>query len=88
MREMLPLPESRKIIFVVTDGEPDSFEEAKAAIEVAKKLRLELFGLGLGDHSINKLLPQRSAVLINLTDLPQKLFWLLGQAINNKPNRR
>jgi hypothetical protein len=82
MTEMAALRESRKIIFIVTDGEPDSVDDTQAAVKVAQNLKLELFGLGLGDQSIKILLPGRSVVLVNLTDLPRKLFLLLGKAIN------
>jgi cobalamin biosynthesis protein CobT len=82
MSEMAMLHESRKIVFIMTDGEPDSLEEAQATVKFAQNIGLELFGLGLGDQSINKLLPGRSVVLVNLMDFPRKLFWLLGQAID------
>jgi hypothetical protein len=83
MREMEPLSELRKIVLVVTDGEPDSLDEANVAIAVAKRLRLEVYGLGLGAQSVKGLFPGRSVVLSNLADLPGRLFWLLGRAMDN-----
>jgi cobalamin biosynthesis protein CobT len=84
IQEMALLRESRKIIFIVTDGEPDSKEEAQIAIKSAQNIGLEIYGLGLMTPSVKDLLPGRSVVLNNLVDLPQKLFGLLGQAMNNK----
>jgi hypothetical protein len=49
---MAPLRESRKIIFIVTDGEPDSMDEAKAAVREGLNLGLEIYGLGLGNNSV------------------------------------
>jgi cobalamin biosynthesis protein CobT len=85
LQEMAPLAESRKIIFIVTDGFPDSTEAAQVAIAAALNLGLEIYGLGmnLGGVSVMELLPGRSVAINNLSELPQKLFGLLGRAINN-----
>ncbi|MDR2442432.1 MAG: hypothetical protein LBE31_02795 [Deltaproteobacteria bacterium] len=84
MGEMIILSEARKVIFIVTDGEPDSKEEAKDAVKAAKNIGIEMFGLGLGSEAIKKLLPGRSVVVDNLSELPKKLFWLLGRGLDIK----
>jgi hypothetical protein len=81
IRDMDPLRRSRKIVFVVTDGEPDSVEDAQAALKAARNLGMEVYGLGLGSQSVLKLMPGRSVVLANLMDLPRELFGLLGRAM-------
>jgi hypothetical protein len=81
-QEIVPLRESRKIIFIVTDREPDSMEEAQIAIKEGQRIGLEIYGLGLGTDSVYRLLSGRSVVLGKLTDLPKKLFGLLGQTIS------
>ena len=79
-KEMSFLRESRRIMLVMTDGEPDSVEDALSAVKSAQNLGIELYGLGLGDGSVKIILPGRSEVLANLGDLPGKLFKLLGRA--------
>ncbi|MDR1085572.1 MAG: VWA domain-containing protein [Deltaproteobacteria bacterium] len=81
IQDMVPLSESRKVIFIVTDGVPDSDEEAMAAIREGRNLGLEIYGLGLGTDSVKNLLPGRSVIISNFLELPQKLFWLLGQVL-------
>ncbi|UQZ88027.1 hypothetical protein C4J81_01855 [Deltaproteobacteria bacterium Smac51] len=81
MQQMAPLRQSRKIIFILTDGEPDFIPNTKAAIAEAHRIGFELYGLGMGCESIKELLPGRSTVIHNLSQLPQCLFHLMGQAI-------
>jgi nitric oxide reductase activation protein len=47
MQDMLPLSERRKLILVVTDGEPDSLECATQAIEQGEKAGFEIYGIGI-----------------------------------------
>ncbi|MDR1111027.1 MAG: VWA domain-containing protein [Deltaproteobacteria bacterium] len=84
MQEMVPLNELRKMILLVTDGEPDSPYEAKKAIKFAQDAGIELYGLGLGSDSVKGLMPGRNIVINNLMEMPRKLFGLLGQALNYK----
>jgi hypothetical protein len=83
MRELSSLDEPRKMILLVTDGNPDSPYEAKKAIKVAQDAGIELYGLGLGSDSVKGLMPGRNIVINNIMDMPRKLFWLLGQAMRH-----
>jgi cobalamin biosynthesis protein CobT len=83
LQEMSPLTESRKLVFIITDGEPDSREAAKTAIEEALRIGVEIYGLGINTDSILDILQDRSTVITNILDLPQKLFWLLGRAFTH-----
>ena len=78
---MAPLTESRKIIMILTDGEPDFVDNTKAAISEAQRLGYELYGLGIGDTSIKSLLPGNSIEITHLSELPQKQFDLMGRAM-------
>ena len=86
LQEMAPLKQNRKIIFILTDGEPDFIDNTKTAIAEARRLGYEIYGLGLDSDSVKSLLPGRSAVIKQLADLPQALFGLLGTAISRKEN--
>ena len=71
----------RKVVIILTDGQPESPEDARAALDEMSKAGLEVFGLGLQDDSILDFLPASSAVIENLTSLPAGLFRLLGEAL-------
>ena len=81
MQNMLPLSELRKLILVVTDGEPDSLECATQAIEQGEKAGFEIYGIGITCPGINVLLPRRNAVVNSMAELVPAMFTLLEGAI-------
>ena len=81
MQNMLPLSEKRKLILVVTDGEPDSLDCAQQAIEQGCKAGFEIFGIGITSPGINVLQPGRSAVVNSMAELAPAMFTLLEGAI-------
>ncbi len=81
LQEMQPLPQSRKIILLITDGEPDHRELALNAIKSAADLGFELYGIGITNAFISKLLPGRSEVIQSIEELPCALFGMLQRAL-------
>jgi len=81
MQSMLPLSERRKLILVVTDGEPDSQDCAHQAIEQGCMAGFEIYGIGITSHGINVLLPGRSAVVNSMAELAPAMFALLEGVI-------
>lgn len=81
MQDMLPLSELRKLILVVTDGEPDSLDCAHQAIEQGGKAGFEICGIGITSPGINVLLPGRSSVVNSMAELAPAMFILLEGAI-------
>jgi nitric oxide reductase activation protein len=81
MQDMLPLCEKRKLVLVVTDGEPDSLDRANQSIEQGCKAGFEIYGIGLTSPGINVLLPGRSAVVNSMVELAPAMFTLLEGAI-------
>jgi len=81
MQDMLPLSERRKIILVVTDGEPDSVDCAVQAIEQGSRAGFEIYGIGITSPGINMLLSGRSVVVNSMADLAPAMFALLENAI-------
>jgi cobalamin biosynthesis protein CobT len=81
MQDMLPLNERRKLILVVTDGEPDSLECATQAIEQGGRAGFEIYGIGIASPGINVLLPGCSAVVTSMAELAPAIFTLLEAAI-------
>ena len=47
MQQMCLLRENRKIILIITDGEPDSIPAAQEAFKQAQKKGFECYGLGI-----------------------------------------
>lgn len=75
MQQMCPLRENRKIILIITDGEPDSIPAAQEAFKQAQKKGFECYGLGIMCSSIATLLPHTSRVIETLPqcELSRKL---------------
>ncbi len=73
--------ENRKIIFIITDGEPDEIDNVKLALTAAKKLNIEVYGIGIKDTHIKDILPQSSNVIHNLNDLTLTIKQLLKQSL-------
>ena len=86
LQEMAPLKQTRKVILILTDGEPDYIENTKTAIAEAQRLGYEVYGLGIKDSSVKRFMPGRSTVINQLADLPRAMFELLGTAIIRKEN--
>jgi len=83
LQQMLPLTESRKIILILTDGDPDSSSIALSAIEDGKRFGTEIYGLGILSESITKLLPNHSRTINDLLELAPAMFGMLRGALIN-----
>lgn len=81
LQRMQPMPQSRKVILILTDGEPDSMGLANAAIADAKRFGFEVLGLGLDSDAIAKLLPGSSRTITTLADLAPAMFGQLQSAL-------
>lgn len=81
LQQMLPLTESRKIILILTDGDPDSFNVALDAIEGGRRFGVEVYGLGILSESIKKLLPDHSRTINELSELAPAMFAMLRGAL-------
>lgn len=81
MQEMIQLKEDRKIILIMTDGEPDCVTAAEDAMQMATRLGVELYGIGIMSASIQGLLPRTSTVIWELPELAPAMFGLLRQAL-------
>lgn len=81
VQEMLPLAENRKLVLIVTDGDPDSVDCAIQAIEQGLKAGFEIYGIGITSPAIMGLLPGRSVVVNAMPELAPAMFTLLENAI-------
>jgi hypothetical protein len=81
LQEMLPLTQERKIILILTDGDPDHVPITLEAIESGQRLGFEIYGLGINAEAIIKLLPHHSRVVRELPELAPAMFGLLQGAL-------
>lgn len=84
MQQMCFLREERKIILIITDGEPDSVSAAMEALGVAQKKGFECYGQGIMSSEIAALLPHTSRVIDRLPQLAPALFALLEGALRRR----
>ena len=81
LQQVVPLAESRKIILILTDGDPDSFNVALDAIEEGRRFGVEIYGLGIMSEAISKLLPDNSCTIHDLSELAPAMFGMLRGAL-------
>lgn len=81
-QKLVLLQEERKIILVLTDGEPDSEPNVRAALEIARKLGIEVLGIGIGKEAeyITELI-EGSKVILNIQELAPAMFSVLQRAL-------
>jgi len=73
--------EERKLVIVLTDGMPDDSVVAREAIAAAKRIGVEVYGLGIASPHLASLLSDTSVAIERLSDLPCALFGLVGKAV-------
>ncbi|MEF2144164.1 MAG: VWA domain-containing protein [Desulfovibrionaceae bacterium] len=81
LQQIQPLPENRKIILILTDGDPDSLPVARDAIEDGRRFGVEIYGLGILSESISRLLPEHSRTINDLSELAPTMFGMLRGAL-------
>jgi cobaltochelatase CobT len=77
---MLGLSEPRRIIFIITDGEPDSTTATEIAIQEACDLGFQVVALGIDELACSEIFPTFE-ILQSLNELPQKTFSLLEKLL-------
>ena len=86
---LLKQKEPRKIILIITDGEPDQMESAVHAIESAEKIGVEVYGIGIPPCHVENLFTNsggssKCITIENINMLPQAMFGLLQRALLQK----
>ena len=84
MQQLLFAKERRKMLFVLTDGQPTDMTATRKALKMAHKIGLEVYGVGILDGSINNILPDASRVIYQLEELSAMLFELLHDVLTRK----
>lgn len=80
LKQLQPRTENRKIIIVITDGQPNMLAECQDMIKnIRNSSGIEVFGIGIGSGAaiINNLFGNQFAVSVNkLSDLSNEIFKL------------
>lgn len=74
------LDRNRKIMVVLTDGEPDNPVLAATAVAVAQAQGIEVFGVGILTDSVKNIFPEWT-VIRNINELPSRLVGLLKKKV-------
>lgn len=61
-------PDTRRIVFLLTDGDPDSDAAMRLAVEAARKRGFELYGIGIGVTRINEFLGDENTCAVDTID--------------------
>lgn len=72
--------EERKIILVITDGEPDNLQQTQEIIALCERSGIQLVGIGIQTDSVEQLF-RSTSVIEDLGSLKSKLFELGKAAI-------
>ncbi|MBD5416518.1 MAG: VWA domain-containing protein [Desulfovibrio sp.] len=73
--------ERRKLLLILTDGQPNTWEPSVEALRQITRVGIEVYGVGLSDCNIEKLLPGRSKIIHKLTELAPVMFDFLQRSI-------
>ena len=84
MQNMILLPQPRKMILIVTDGQPDDPDSTLRAVVDAKKMGFELYGIGVDSDAICFYLPQSSTTIWEMSKLPAVMFNLFQKTLLRK----
>ena len=83
-KTMLSLKENRKILLLITDGQPDNSQKALEALHMLQNLGTEVMGIAIQSPELARLLPIQ-ANIDNMNDLAGAMFGILGSSlIHNK----
>lgn len=85
LQQLHSMTESRKIVVLISDGEPDDLKLIQTAIRAIKDLGMEVYGIGIHTISIQTLLPGKGSRVINdIAELAPSMFAILHDALIHK----
>ncbi len=81
IKELRPVREDRKIVVLVTDGEPDDPAMTHWVVRQARQAGIEVLGVGIFLPAIEDLGCTRYRVVEDIEQLPRELFGMLQEAL-------
>ena len=88
LQALVRLKEHRKIVLILTDGYPNNLQATEQAIQTSLKCGIEVYGIGIQNSSIEKLLAGRCEVISTLDNLAPAMFKMLQQSLIGGSNGR
>lgn len=86
LQQLCALEEKRKLLLIISDGEPDNANEAKNAIQACHAHGTEVYGIGIQTTAMRRLLPEKQTrVIHDLNELTPALFDLLRITLQIHP---
>jgi cobaltochelatase CobT len=76
--QLAPRRETRKMLIVITDGEPDNVEQVRKLVGMYEKAGVEVIGVGIGCDSVEDLYPV-SVVIDSVEELAGALFGVINE---------
>jgi Mg-chelatase subunit ChlD len=73
--------EPRKIVVVMTDGQPDNEQPVRRALERLSACGIETYGIGIQDRYILQWLPEGARVIDRIEELSKALVAVLKEAL-------
>ncbi|MGE4580352.1 MAG: VWA domain-containing protein, partial [Desulfuromonadales bacterium] len=83
--ELTQRREPRKIVIVLTDGQPDEVEDAVAALEKLSACGIECYGIGIQDRSILTWMREGARTIEQSAELPGALVSVLQTLLVRRP---
>ena len=82
LQQLHSMTEPRKIVVLISDGEPDDLKLTQTAIRAIKDLGMEIYGIGIHTISMQTLLPGKGSRVINdIAELAPSMFAILHDAL-------
>jgi nitric oxide reductase activation protein len=78
--ELSKTREERKMMIVVTDGEPNRVAPCKAVIDLCERSDIDMIGIGIETSAVTSLF-QKNIVIDDATDLRRTLFKLMERSL-------
>lgn len=89
IQQMHSLSEERKIILILSDGEPDNLDETINALKIAGEQGYEVYGVGIETTAMSRLLPGNFSRVINdFNELAPAMFSMLQDTLTHKNQGR
>ena len=81
LQTMLKMKEARKILIILTDGQPQRIHAVRQVLEMYRQMKIEVYGIGINASSVKRLLLDRSSIITSMEDLIPAMFGILQNAL-------
>jgi len=80
--QLAPRREERKMLIVLTDGDPDDADQVRKLVKLYQQSGVEVIGVGIGCQSVKDLYPV-SIVINHIDELAGALFGVINERMRN-----